>query len=164
MSKDAKRVEDLTVSDLEQHAVWCYLNDDQLGETMMAPVKRTPVKSLDGCLVGIKVRLANGSEVWALLGNVDAGNPRSSRHFLTLSVFAGAKSFTMARYHDFDAEESGPEALAKFLGLPVDEVFPISYDIARYAAGERDALVGAIEKEPREKLTRDEIMKLALGD
>jgi hypothetical protein len=163
MSNHAKRVEDLTVSDLEQYAVWRFLNDDQIGETMMAPEKKTPVKVLDGCLVGTKVRLSNGGEMWALLGNVDSSDPRSTQHFLTLSVWKGANTFAMARYHDFDAEERGPQALAKFLGLPVDEVFPISYDISQYASGKREALVGVIEKEPRERLTRAQIIKLAVG-
>ena len=68
----------------------------------------------------------------------------------------------MARYHDFDASERGPQVLAAFLGLPIKEVFPISYDISRFSLGASAALVGTIEQEPREKLTRAQIIGLAV--
>ena len=68
----------------------------------------------------------------------------------------------LSRYFDVDYSENGPEALARFLGLDVDEVFPISYDITRYADGNRASLVGSILKEPREKLTRAQLIALAV--
>ena len=128
----------------------------------MRPLKKTLVKTLTGRFVGAQVRLANGTEVWALIGNVDVSNPRLSEHFLTLSVFRDGRWFTMARYHDLDSNERGPQALAAFLSLRVNEVFPISYDISRFCLGESAALVGTIEKEPRERLTRAHIIGLAV--
>ena len=86
-------------------------------------------------MVGVRVRLANGEEVWGLIGNVDASNPRLTQHVLTLSTFHGGRWFTMARYHDIGAEKNGPNVLARFLGLPVDNVFPIAYDIRRFCVG-----------------------------
>jgi hypothetical protein len=164
MRKHKKRVEELTVADLEAFPVWQYTNSDEqrLGETAVRPIKKTPVKNLDGRLVGTQIRLANGSNVWALIGNVDSSNARSTQHFFSLSVFNKGRYFTMARYHDFDYDERGPQALAAFLGLPVEEVFPISYDITRFSVGELAALLGTIEKEPREKLTRAQLMGLAV--
>jgi len=162
MSDLTKKIEELTVADLEAFPVWQYANSDQRGETAVRPVKRTPGKSLTGRFVGTQVRLANGAKVWALIGNVDASNPRLTQHFLTLSVFREGRWFTMARYHDFDANERGPEALAAFLGLRVEDVFPISYDISRCSLGDPAALVGNIAKEPREKLTRAQIIALAV--
>ena len=56
----------------------------------------------------------------SLLGNIDAGNARLTKHVLTLSVFEHARWFTLARYHDVDVTRSGPNARAAFLALPTD--------------------------------------------
>jgi hypothetical protein len=163
MSNQTKRVEALTVADLEHFPVWQYTNDDEKFAGMgVRPIKKTPVKNLDGCIVGTKIHLANGAFVWALIGNVDSDNPRRTQHFLTLSVCRDGRWFTMARYHDFDSNERGPQALADFLELRVDQVFPISYDISPFCIGESAALIGTIEEEPREKLTDAQIIALAV--
>ena len=163
MNKHVKRVDKLTVADLETFPVWEYTNTEgPLGETAVQPVKKIPVENLDGRLVGSKIRLANGSDVWALIGNVDSNNPYATQHFLTLSVFKKGKCFDLARYHDFDGSERGPQALAAFLGLSVEEVFPIAYDLGKFSLGEQASLVGTIPKEPPEKLTRAQIISLAL--
>jgi hypothetical protein len=101
--------------------------------------------------------------VWASLCNVDVGNPRSTKEFLFLSIKNSGQWFHLARYFDFDFAGSGPDALAHFLGLPVEDVFPISYSINRYVTGDSPALSGTIEKEPRERLTQVERIKLTLG-
>lgn len=162
MSKQVKPVECLTVADLRAWPVWQYTNRDASGETLVGPVKRIPVATLAGKEVGVQVQLSNRNEVWALIGNVDVHDPRLTEHFLTLSVERDRKWFSLARYHDFDYCERGPDALAAFLDLPVDEVFPISYDIRRYVQGDPAALSGKIFKEPRERLTRSEIIALAV--
>jgi hypothetical protein len=58
--------------------------------------------------------------------------------------------------------ESGPEALAQFLGLEVDEVFPISYGIRSAVKGDEAVLQGQIRKAPRERLSRAEIIAIAV--
>jgi hypothetical protein len=162
MNNPVKKLEDLTPADLENFPVWQYVNSDKSGETLVRPVKKMPVKSLTGRVVGTQVRLANGASVCALIGNLDADNPQLTHHFLTLSIFRNGRWFTMARYHDFDASERGPQALASFLSLQINEVFPILYDIGRFSLGDRAALTGTIEAEPREKLTRAQIIALAV--
>jgi hypothetical protein len=163
MSTQHKRVEDLSSADLTKFPVWEFLNQDQKGETAVRPVKAIPVRNLIGRLVGTQVRLANGSKVLALIGNVTVNNPRSTRHFLTISFFQPGKRFTLARYHDFDWNERGPSDLANFLGARVEDIFPISYDLSQFATGDPAALVGAIDAEPRERLTRAEIIALAIA-
>jgi len=118
--------------------------------------------NLTGKLVGMQVVLANGTPVWALMGNVDASNPRLTAHFRTLSVERGGTWFHLARYHDFDANERGPEQLATFLDLAVDDVFPISYDLLPHSKGDPKALRGTIQAKPSEVLTRDQIIALAV--
>jgi hypothetical protein len=71
MIENIKPAELLTVADFKAHPVWEFLNDDEIGETMAQPVEKLPVETLDNRLLGAQVRLANGSQVWALMGNVD---------------------------------------------------------------------------------------------
>ncbi len=164
MTKEsAKNVDDLTIRDLRKAPVWKYVNDDiGSGELAVAPVKKMPVADLSGCLVGTQVRLANGAHVWAMIGNLDTRDQRRNKHFLFLRVFRGSASFPLARYHDVDAEENGPAALAAFLGRPIDDVFPIEYDLRAVGVGDTRALVGRIEREPSERLTDAEIIRLAV--
>jgi hypothetical protein len=160
MIENIKPAESLTVADFQAHPVWEFLNDDEIGETMVQPVEKLPVESLDNRLIGLQVRLANGSRIWALIGNFDITNQRAIQHFLTLSIDRNGKWFHLARYHDSGFPAEGPEALARFLGLHVDDVFPISVDVRRYVRGDPTALTPIVLKEPKEKLTREEIRAL----
>ena len=100
----------------------------------------------------------------ALLGNIDATNPRLTEHFLTLSVYRGDGAvFHMARYHDHDSGERGPDALAEFLKMKKEEVFPITWDVRQYAVGDPAALHGKIEVTPKERLTRAQVIALAVS-
>jgi hypothetical protein len=161
MIENIKPAESLTVADVEAHPVWEFLNDDEIGETMVEPVKMIPVETLDNRLVGTQVRLANGLEVWGLIGNFDVKHPRATRHFLTLSIERGGKWFFLARYHDVDFTSGCPEALARFLGLGVDDVFPITVDVRRFVRGDPAALTAIMLKEPQERLTREELLALS---
>jgi hypothetical protein len=58
------------------------------------------VESLDNRIVGIQVRLANGSRVWASVGNFDVANPRLTRHILDISIERNGEWFPLARYFD----------------------------------------------------------------
>ena len=162
MIENVKPVDSLRVLDLETYPVWQYTGREGSDETAVRPVKQVPVASLTEKVVGIQVTLANGRCVWALIGNVDAMNARLTEHFITLSIGRDDRWFTLSRYHDLDYAENGPEALAKFLGLSVDDVFPIAYDIRKYAKGDPAALAGQIRNEPREKLSRAEIIAMAV--
>lgn len=166
-AKKLKPVDKLEISDFEAHPVWEFTtdeetDDEEVDETWVGPVRRTPVKNLDGRVVGTQVRLANGRLVWGLLGNVDVNDSHSTAQFLALTVLDGGRQFFLARYFDSWLANHGPKALADFLQMPIDDVFPISYDIRSCATGDVNALVGTIEKEPRERLTEAQIMALAL--
>jgi hypothetical protein len=163
MATVRKRVDELTPVDFQAYSVWQYTNSDEdSDETMVRPVKSRRVNSLDDRVVGVPVKLADGSVRWAMIGNVDLRNPRLIEHFLTITVFDRRRSFAMARYHDVEAKTHGPRALAKFLRLPLSSVFPISYEISAHCLGARDALVGMIEAWPKNRLTRGQIIALAV--
>jgi hypothetical protein len=100
--------------------------------------------------------------VWALLGNVDPENPALSKHFITLSINKRGDWVHLARYHDHDYDARGPAKFSELLGKPIEKVFPIAYDIRHAYKGESVALKGKIEKEPSERLTRAEIIAMAV--
>jgi hypothetical protein len=163
MIVEVKPIESLTIADLMVAAVWQYANRDGPGETLVRAVKSIPVNSMTGKVIGTRVRLANGTQAWALIGNVDADDPRRTEHFLTLSVEREGKWFFLARYHDSNYADHGPQALSRFLDMTVDEVFPISFDVRQYAKGDPAALQGSIPAKPRAELSRAEIIAMALS-
>ena len=162
MTENIKPAESLTVDDFEAHPVWEFLNDDEIGETMVRPVERIPVESLDNRILGFQVPLANGSQVWASICNFDVTNPRATQHFLCLSIERRGEWFYLARYFDFSFADEGPEGLARFLGLGVDDVFPITVDVRRYVRGHPAALTAIVLKEPEEKLTLEERLEMSV--
>ena len=157
-----KPVESLTVADLVANPVWQFTNRDGAGETFVRAARRIPVDTLAGKVVGSKVMLANGSQVWVLLGNINVEKPELTLHLLTMSIERDEKWFHLARYHDVSYASHGPAALSAFLDLGVDEIFPISYDLRKLSQGDERALSGCIEKEPRVKLSEEEIIALAV--
>jgi hypothetical protein len=68
-----KPIELLTVSDLAANPIWKFENRDELGETSVRAVEVVPVQNLDGMIIGTQVRLANGDQKCALLGNIRTG-------------------------------------------------------------------------------------------
>jgi hypothetical protein len=140
-------------------------NNDEGDDTELRPVKRLPVSRLTCRIVRTRVRLANGNYIPALISNLDTEDARMNEHFATLSIERKGTWFELARYHDVDYRQRGPNALARFLGLPVNEVFPISYDVGKYVVGDAAALKGTALKKPRTRLTRAKLiaMPVAIG-
>jgi hypothetical protein len=162
MASSPRPVESLTPTDLTTHSVWEFVSDDEPDETYIRPVATLPTDSLHNRIVGIEAELANGSLVWALLGNFVVNDIRQTRHFLTVSVLVRDGWFRLARYHDFDHEEQGPAKLAQAMGLAVDEIFPIQYDIGKWVSGAAtDVARGTVDAVPLERLSRAELIKLA---
>lgn len=162
MTMTKPSIECITTEEIRETPVWRFASKPRSDETELIPVRKFPCKNLNGRLVGTQVTLADGSFVWSFLGNIDTSNPRLTEHFITISIESNGKWFHLARYHDFDFAERSPVCLAAFLGKDVDSVFPIKYDIRSFAEGESDALTGLIEKEPHERLTRAEIIAMAV--
>jgi hypothetical protein len=155
-------IKSLQVSDLEKHSVWQFAIDERADDTAVRPVTRLPVSTLAGKIVGTRVRLANGEYRWGIVSNLDARNPEMNEHFLALSMERNGRWFHLARYFDSDYGVRGPKSLARFLGFPVDDVFPICYDVRKCVKGHPAALAGSILREPRVRLTRAEIIGMAV--
>src|SRR5687767_3746587 len=125
----------LRPTDLERTAVWEFTNEEvsHPDELSLRPIDVLPVSDLNHRLVGARVRLADGSLTWALLGNVSLTDLRATRHFLTASVWCGDRWFPLARYHDVARDKFGPVQLARALRKEISEIFPITYDIGSVA-------------------------------
>lgn len=157
-----KTVRSLTTSDLAAAQVWQFVRHDSSDEPLVRAIKRIPVRNPSGKLFGTQVTLSNGNKKWALIGNVDNASPRMNEHFLTLDLENNGEWFSLARYHDHDYDQRGPIALARFFGLPPSEVFPILFDLRSICIGNPQALAGVVRIEPRERLTRAEVIALAV--
>jgi hypothetical protein len=157
-----KPVEALTLFDLKSYPVWRFVDDDSLPETSVQPVQAFPVADLRGCVVAVELRLASGSSAWGILGNLDLASAERTAHFLALSVLHREHWFHLARYHDPWSAERGPNELASFLGMAVHEVFPLTYDITSWCLGLANVVRGTLPAEPRVRLSRAELIALAI--
>lgn len=157
-------VDKITPAMLKRHPVWEFMPEsDDRDETVVATVEQLPVRTLKNRLVATHVALNNGQTVLALLGNIDLRDPGSNEHFLTVAVFdSKGRRFDLARYHDVDFRTRGPKQLAEFLRLEVSDVFPMSYDISSVARGIEACRKGAIIAKPSKRLTRKQLIVLAL--
>lgn len=155
--------EKLTPLHFQKCPVWTFLNNDARGETMVKPLSKLPVRDLDSCLIGTQVLLANGQRVNALIGNIESRDAKRTRLAISLTFFKGAQKFDLARCFDPDYDDRGPEALSRFLNLPVNEVFPISYDLTEFSEGTIEALKGKIENAPKLVLEPEQLLELLFG-
>lgn len=153
-------IRDLHEQDLASHELWSYA-PSATAEILVRPSKGSN-GSLSNKLVSTKVRFSNGQVVRALIGNLDCSNFQLNEHFLTLSILFNGNWFHLARYHDPDCQEHGPEELAKFVGKRVDEVFPIDYDLGPSLCHNGVSISGRIFDVPKSPLTREEIIRLAV--
>jgi hypothetical protein len=159
--KSCKEPFELTPEDLKVHPVWEYRrggDDENISDTIVCPVEDLPVSSLDGRIVGTEATLSNGSTIWVILANVRLDDPRATQHLMSVSVLSGGRIFHLSRYWKPDyARQQGPNALAVFLNRSVDAVFPITYNISAFCKGDPASLRSVVHREPRERLTREEI-------
>lgn len=88
MRDDSKSPDALVPGDLQADPVWEFVTDDELtgDETRVRPVSERLVRSLEGRLIGTRVRLRNGSLRWAMLSSLSPDSPKKSRHFATVGI------------------------------------------------------------------------------
>lgn len=162
-----KGFDKITWEDLTEHPVWQFANDVE-GETgsehYLRPVLSLPVDRLDNRIVGTELRLANGDVLPGILQNVVLKDAYETEHFVKLTIRCpDGEWFSLARYHDIDIDTHGPDTFGRILGLDIESIFPISYDISKVAVGDPDSLVREIGVQPDRPLDRDEIIRLAVG-
>jgi hypothetical protein len=164
-SHAVKPADQLSQADFTQHRIWGFVDEmeeDLPDETYMRPVAELPVASLGSRVVGAQLILTNGQQVFGMIGNIELADPVSTEHFLTITIFHHGERFDLARYHDVDYEQRSASALANFLGLPQNSVFPIHFDISDVAIGSPDCLRRSISAIPTSRLSHDDLIALAL--
>src|SRR5947209_5524490 len=126
-----KCIFDFSPSDFETYPVWRYDHgeEEKYGDGILKPVQKLPVDSLKSAIIGVPVQLANGKRAWGAFYNIRLSDARKSEHFLSFSVEKEGKWFALGRYFDPWYHRANPEALANFLGMNIDDVFPIAYDL-----------------------------------
>jgi hypothetical protein len=121
---------------------------------MLSQSSKFPYLAWPGGLWGTLITLSNGPRVWAMISNIDTASETLTEQFMTLSVENDGNWFHLARYHDFDYAQRGPEQLAQFR---VDDVFPITYDVRSHVLGDPKVLCGVIRKEHIRTLSAAEL-------
>lgn len=152
----------LTPANLDEHPVWEFRFRGSDSEPKVAPLTAVPVTKLAGRLFATRFLLANGRVVPGFVASLDEANGALNRHLATLSFFDKGRWFHLARYHDVDYDDRGPDALAAFLGSPPDEMFPMSFDIAGLIRGDHLEGSWTIERSPDARLTRKEIIEMVV--
>lgn len=160
---DSRSLFALPLSELLHYQVWEFDLENEANDgndTWIKPVTELPVTGLGNRIVACELTLANGSEIIGIIGNVSLDNLRSTREFITISVLKNGEWFHLARYFDVTYNSEGSDALAAFLNMEVDDVFPISYDISSCAVGLETVTKGQIFAQPIEMFSEEERMAL----
>jgi hypothetical protein len=153
-----KLFHDITFEEFKKHPIWTFLQmDDESGDWWMLAEDKFPLKAPVFTYICIPVRLANGKEVWAKIQNIDFNNAAITEEFLCIELEKDGRWHHLTEYN---LNDKGPDNLAKFLGMSVDDVFPITYDLRPYVAGDEYPVVGKIYKTPRIRRTDEERSEL----
>ncbi|MGD0192116.1 MAG: hypothetical protein ABSD74_15360 [Rhizomicrobium sp.] len=146
MTRIVKTIDQLTIADLERYPVWEFNleYEGELDETAVQPVEALPVRSLDGRIVGTTVTLANGDAHWAILGGIDLKHSDGAKDLDGLSLFRNGERIVFAPMLDFGDAGRQAKSFAEALGLDIDDVFPIAYDISRWCIGDPKIVRGSI--------------------
>ncbi len=158
-----RQVGDLFEQDFRAHPVWRLVESSE-GDTLASPVHDLPLATLDNCVVGTDVLLADGSSHFAVLANVSALSALSTEQFLTATFFLNGGRWVLARYFDDDWDHQGPLAFAKRLGRQVDQIFPVTYDLSMHCSSRAWSLKGMIEAVPRASLSEAERLDLIMSE
>jgi len=153
----AKEVDELTIADLSIHPVWEFVAWD---ETAVKPVAAPPL-DLANKLVGLEVSLASGANCWAIVGNVDIHSEPLTNHFMTISFYANAR-WHLPRYFDADFISGGPASISAKFELTIEQMFPVTIDLRPYVAVRSTVLFRHLNAEPARRLSRAELIDLAV--
>ncbi len=80
---------------------------------------------------------------------IDLQDSEYTREYIDVFRFFrnNAESFILVRPHVGGYDTHGPAALAEFLGLGVNDLFPITYDISDVADGLEAVVKGTVPRE-----------------
>jgi hypothetical protein len=160
MRSNGRQLSDLTEADLRRTLVWVGSPTDD-DETTVVPAKKTALKAVNGKLAACEFKLSGGTQLFGVMANLTDNLPLNA-HLASAAFLIHGSWFFLARYHDADVKRHGPKALAGLLGRPVDAVFPIKYNLMHRFRPPTLAQCGVILAAPPKKLTRAQIIALAV--
>src|SRR5687768_141242 len=125
------------IDDLKKHPIWM-----DCGADGYCPVLILPVRKLTDCLVVCELRLANGDKHLGILSGIYLNNATLTNLTIDLIIIVNNEMFG---YRKSLLEPYRSNDICNFLSLRIEEIFPISYDISRFAVGRPEVLKGQIE-------------------
>jgi hypothetical protein len=138
----AKAASTLTLEDALAHPVWRYKEEEALlpgeDESWVEPVDVDTVADAYGHFFVTSAKLANGTSETVLVGSTEPLDPQYNEQ---VQFFVFFRPGQQIRWHPI--EQPGV-ALAQFLGLEPQHVFPFKFDIRRYLVGDPSALERAV--------------------
>jgi hypothetical protein len=154
------RVGQIRPENFENFPIWRFCGSDSDGEPMVAPLKSSRVRSLRSRVLGSQAMFANGELHWAILANFDIEREKVTEHFVILSVWTGTNWFHLARYFDPWFDTHGPPCFAQAIDKPIDDIFPIRYDISEHVPKSCRHASGEIQKSHPSPISNEERMDL----
>jgi hypothetical protein len=150
----------LKEEDLKTTLVWLGSTSDR-DETGIRPATRSSLKNIEGKIVACTFRLKNGIEFVGVMFNL-TDDVDLNAHLANAALLIDGRWFFLARYHDAELETHGPAALAARVKQPIGNVFPIAYEVLHQFNPPSPAQRGELLAKPKKKLTRVQIIALAV--
>ena len=146
-----KQAQDLGPLDFAVYPVWEFAPEVQgIDECSMIPVIQLPVENLDQRCVGTRVRLADGSTVWAVIYDLWPSTLDGTIESQTFQFINGESTCNWPEM-EFQPATMNSVALAHFFARSVEEFFPFAYDVSRYVAGDVAVTKRSVSSEEENK-------------
>jgi hypothetical protein len=166
MKNSTRPLNSLQPDDVKKNRLWEFVPSKD-GELWVKSIASRKTKKFSGRLVSCQVTFANDSRHWALIEGIDIDTPEFSRHNREIRLFVeGCGWFHLAQY--FDNEEikkyRGESVLSEMMGLSVDEIFPIEFDVRELSSVDSSCLSGTFEVNPGWGLSKADVMALLVQE
>jgi hypothetical protein len=138
-----KSPSELRIEDVRAYPVWQYcVADNEDGIGLLPVTEKGPLQSLDERIVATQVCLANGTFIWGVLFGLDSYASTFSENDTGLVLFLDDSRAELGRAWERHLPGKSREELAAHLGLPTEDVFPITFDVSSAVLGNSSALSG----------------------
>jgi hypothetical protein len=141
-----KAVTEISTTDLAEHPIWEYCDSTNEDGYALVPLTDLPVDSLDQRIVGTRVTLGNGTMLWAVLSGGDLSLPTFVEEDSGLILYVDDERVSLGSAWERELPGYGAGDLCRKLGLTMEEVFPITFDVSHLVTGDRPALRGQFTK------------------
>ena len=152
-------IDNITWNSFREYPVWEWdleVDDD----AALFPIQDYPVSYLEGRIIGVPCYLNNGAIINCVLSAIEIGSPHKTDQFLSLTAMVNETKIQLQRYFDVGASEDPGKVFADNIGIPVDDVFPIKWDVQKYVTKGTRGRSGTITRFPAMRLNEQQRMYL----